>query len=67
MSVSTTANLSFLRFCFVGNSTHTHLVEKGCLFFVCITWEISVYAAVGEVTSDAICVAVDDEVSILII
>ena len=67
MSVSATANLSFIGFGFVGNITPTHLVEKGCFFFVCITRELAVHAAVGEVTADSMGVAVDDGVSILII
>ena len=67
MYVFTTANLSFLRFGFLGNSTPTHLVENGCFFFLCIAWELAVHAAVGEVTADAMGVAVDDGVSILII
>ena len=67
MSVSITVNLSFLRVGFFGNSTHTHLVEKGCFFFVCIAWELAVHDTVGEVTDDAMGVAVDDWVSIFII
>ena len=34
---------------------------------MCITWELVVYAAVSEVTADAMGVAVDDGISILII
>ena len=67
MSVSATANLSFLGFWFVGNSTLTHLVEKSCLFCVFIYWELSVHADVGQVTADTMGVEVDDGVSILII
>ena len=67
MSVSTTFNLSFIGFCFVGNSNPTHLVENGWFFCVCIAWEIAVYASVGDITADAIGVAVDDGLSILII
>ena len=67
MSVSTPANLSFIRFGFFGNSTTTHLVEKGCFFCVCITWELAVHADVGKVMADAMRVSVDDGVSILII
>ena len=65
--VSATANFLFLGFGFVGNSTPTHLVEKGCFFFMCIVQEIAVHATVGEVTADAMDVALDDGVSILII
>ena len=67
MSVSATSNLSFLGFGFLGNRTTTHLVEKGCFFFVCISWELSVHAAVGEVTADAMVGAVYYGLSILII
>ena len=66
MSVSTTDNLSFLSFGFVSNSTPNHLVEKGCFFFGCIAWELLFHASVGEVTDDAMCVAVYDGVYILI-
>ena len=66
MILSATANFSFLGFGFVGNSTPTHLVEKGCFFFVCIARELTVHSAVGEVTADAMGVAVYDGVSILI-
>ena len=59
--------MSFIGFGFVGNSTPTHLVEKGCFFFVCITRELAVHAAVGEVTADSMGVAVDDGVFIFII
>ena len=67
MIVSTTSNLSYLGSGFVVNSTLTHMVENGCFFFVCITREISVHAAVGEVTSDSMGVAAADGLSILII
>ena len=67
MSVSTTSNFSFIGFGFVGNITTIHLVEKGCLFFVCIAWKLAVHAVVGDVTDGAMGVAVDDGVSILII
>ena len=66
MSVYATANLSFLGFGFVGNSTPTHMVLKGYLFLVCIVWDIAVHAAMDEVTADAMVVAVNDGVSILI-
>ena len=67
MIVSATSNLSFIGIGFVGNTTPTHLVEKGYFFFVFIAWELVVHAAVGEVMSDAMGMAVDDGVSILII
>ena len=62
MSVSVTDNLSFIRFCFVGNSNPTHLVEQGCFFFVCSAWKLLVCAAVGEVMADVMGVEVDDGV-----
>ena len=67
MIVSTTSNLSFLGFGFVGNSNLTHLVENGCFFLVCIGWELAAHAVVGEVMADATGEAVYDRVSILII
>ena len=67
MSVSSTAKLSFIGFEFVGNSTSTHMVEKGCFFFVCIAWELAFYASMGEVAAESMGAALDDGVSILII
>ena len=57
----------FIGFVFVGNSTPTHMVEKGFFFFVCISQELAVHAAVGEFMADAMVVAVDYGVSILIV
>ena len=51
----------------MGNSTPTHLVENGCLFFVCIAWKLAVHAAVGKVTAYAMGVSVYDGVYILIV
>ena len=42
------------------------MVEKGCLFFVCISWELAVHAEM-VVKADAMGVVVYDELSILII
>ena len=42
------------------------MVEKGCLFFVCINWELAVHAAGGEVTADSMGVALYDRLSIII-
>ena len=67
MKFSATAKPSFLGFGFFGNSTPTHLVEKGCFFYVCISWELAVHAAIGEVTDDAMGGTLDDGISILII
>ena len=67
VSVYTNPNFSFLGFGFVGNSTPTHMIEKGCSFFVCIAWELVVHAAVGGVTSNSMSVALYDGLSILII
>ena len=67
MIVSATNKFSSLGFGFVGNTTITHMVENGCLFFVCIARELAVHAAVSEITADAMGVAVDNGVSILII
>ena len=67
MIVSATANLSFLGFGFVGNSTPTHMVEKGCFLFVCISQELAVHAEVGEITADVMGVVLDYGGSILII
>ena len=64
MIVSATNNLSFLGSGFLGNITPTHLVEKGCFFFVCITRELAIHSSVGEVIADSMGVAVDDGVSI---
>ena len=51
----------------MGNIPPTHLAEKGCFFFVCITWEIAVNSSIGEVMADFMGVAVDNGVSILIV